>query len=84
MDGGARDASSRRGRLLVDAETDLVYIRRCGVVREPGCATVGFLTPGTSMLFYVDQGGRVVFLEHLGGPRTWSAVVERKARRGAT
>ena len=71
----------RRGRYLVDAETDLVYVVRLGHVFEPGSATVGYVTPDTALTYYVDAVGSVVFLKHLG-PRTWSEIVERKARRG--
>jgi hypothetical protein len=40
---------------LVDAETDLLYIRRRGVVFEPGRATIGFVPEGTALTFYVEQ-----------------------------
>jgi hypothetical protein len=72
----------RRGRFLVDAETDLIYVLRRGVVFETGRATVGYLPDNTPMTFYVDQADDVVFLEQPSGPRTWSEVVERQARRG--
>jgi hypothetical protein len=70
----------QRGRYLVDAETDLVYVRRRGVVFETGNATVGYVVPGTPMTYTVNEADEVVFLE-LGSSRTWSEIVERKARR---
>jgi hypothetical protein len=33
------------------------------------------------MTFFVSALGDVVFLEHPGGPNTWSEIVARKARR---
>ena len=48
---------------------------------EPGCATVGYLAPGTPMTFYVDQPDNVTFVEQPGGPQTWSDIVQRKAAR---
>lgn len=71
-----------RGRFLVDAETDLVYMRRRGVVFEPGRSTIGYVPEGAAMSFYVDTGDNIVFVEHPGGLETWSELMERKARRG--
>jgi hypothetical protein len=34
------------------------------------------------MTYTVDEAGTVIFLEQPGGSRTWSEIVERKARRG--
>jgi hypothetical protein len=72
----------RRGPFLVDAETDLVWIYRRGHVFEPGRATVGFIPDGAAMTYAVDQNDNIIFVEHPGGPRTWSEIVERKAWRG--
>lgn len=69
----------RRGRYLVDAETDLVYVLRRGVVFETGNATVGYVVPGTPMTYTV-KAGDVVFLEQPSS-HTWSEVVARRARR---
>jgi hypothetical protein len=71
----------RRGRYLVDAETDFVYVLRRGLVFEPGRAAVGYVADQTPMTYFVDQAGEIVFLEQPGAPRTWSEIVERKARR---
>jgi hypothetical protein len=69
----------RRGRLLVDAETDYCYSVRRGVVFEPRRATIAYVSPETALSFFVDQGGEVVFLEQR--PGTWSEVVARQAAR---
>jgi hypothetical protein len=71
----------RRGPFFVDAETDLLYILRRGVVFEPGGATIAYVPPDTALTFTVRQNDDVVFIEHPGGPRTWSEIVERKAAR---
>jgi hypothetical protein len=71
----------RRGPFFVDADTDFLYILRRGVVFEPGGATIGYVSPDAPMTFTVNQDDDVVFIEHPGGPRTWSRIVERKARR---
>jgi hypothetical protein len=70
----------RRGPFLVDAETDLVYVLRRGHVFEPGSATIGYVPHDTPMTYTVNEHGTVVFLE-ASGSRTWSEIVERKARR---
>jgi hypothetical protein len=70
-----------RGRFLVDAETDLCYVHRRGHVWEPGRATVGYLPDGAAMTDIVDAAGAVIFLEHPGGPATWSEIVARRAKR---
>jgi hypothetical protein len=70
----------RRGRYLVDAETDLVYTLRRGVVFETGNATVGYVVPGTPMTYTVNEADEVVFLEQPSS-HTWSEVVARRARR---
>ena len=66
----------RRGRFWVDAETDLVWVVRRGLVFEPDRATVGYVTNDMAMTFYVADGD-VVFIER-SGTTTWS---ERGARR---
>ena len=71
----------RRGPFLVDAETDLVYVLRRGIVFEPSKSTVGYVPDNTPMTLYVDQDDNVVFLEEPAGPRTWSEIVARKAAR---
>jgi hypothetical protein len=60
----------RRGPFLVDAETDLVYVRRRGVVFEPGRANVGYIRESTGMTYTVDQADNIVFLEQPGRPST--------------
>lgn len=72
----------RRGPFWVDAETDLLWVVRRGHVFEPGRAGVGYVTNDTAMTYTVDAAGEVVFLESPSGPRTWSEVVERRAKRG--
>ena len=74
----------RRARFLVDAETDLMWVVRRGHVFEPGRAAVGYVSDNAPMTFFVDRDADVVFLEQPGGPRTWSEVVARRARRAAT
>ena len=71
----------RRGPFLVDSETDLLYVHRRGLVFEPGRATVGYVTPNTTLTFYVDRDDNVVFIDQPGGARTWSEIVARKATR---
>lgn len=71
----------RRGRLLVDAESDAVYVLRRGVVFEPYSSTIGYLPPNAAMTFYVDESENIVFLEQPSGPQTWSELVARRARR---
>ena len=74
-----------RGRgLLVDAETDFVWVVRRGHVWEPHKATIGFVPDDAALTFYVDQHDEIVFLEQPSGPSTWSEIVARRARRGAT
>jgi hypothetical protein len=72
-----------RGRgLLVDAETDFVWVVRRGHVWEPHKATIGFVPDDAALTFTVNQNGGVVFLEQPGSLRSWSEYVERQARRG--
>ncbi len=71
----------RRGRYLVDAETDLIYVLRGGVVFEPGKAVVGYVPENTPMTFTVYENGKIAFLEQPSGPRTWSEIVAHKAAR---
>jgi hypothetical protein len=73
----------RRGRFWVDAETDLLWAIRRGYVFEPERATVGYVRDDQPMTFMVDADDDVVFLEALSGPRTWSEVVAKRARRGS-
>jgi hypothetical protein len=75
----------RRGRFLVDAETDLVYVLRRGVVFEPGRAVVGYVPDTVPMTFTVNEADdEIVFLDQPSGVGTWSEVVERQTRRGRT
>lgn len=75
----------RRGPFLVDAETDLVWVVRRGHVFEPYRATVGYVRNDTPMTFYVDAAsGEIVFIEPVSGGRTWTEILERKARQGRT
>jgi hypothetical protein len=69
----------RRGRFLVDGETDLTYTLRRGVVFEPGRASIGYVTDQMPMTYFVTERGEIQFLEP--GPCTWTEMVERKARR---
>jgi hypothetical protein len=71
----------RRGPFFVDSETDQLYVLRRCVVFEPNRAVVGYIPDGTPMTFTVNERGEVVFLEQPPGPRTWSEIVARKARR---
>ncbi len=74
----------QRNRFLVDAETDLLYVLRRGVVFEPGRATIGYIGSDAVLTYYVDRDGGIVFHEQPGGAlRTWSEVVPRQARREA-
>ena len=74
----------RRGPFLVDSESDQLYVLRRGVVFEPNRATVGYIPDNTPMTFYVDQADNIVFVERYSGAATWSEIVARRARRGAT
>lgn len=70
----------KRGRWLVDADTDALYSIRRGVVFEPQRATIGYVPDGARLAYYVDERGDIVFLEQTAGT-TWSDVVARQARR---
>jgi hypothetical protein len=75
----------RRGAsFLVDSDDDAVYVLRRGHVFEPGRATIGYIPDNTAMTFYVDQADNIVFVERYSGAATWSEIVARRARRGAT
>jgi hypothetical protein len=63
--------------LLIDAETDLVYVRCRGSIFESGSAR---LIDERPLAFYLDRDGWPVVLERQGG--TWSEVVRAKALRG--
>jgi hypothetical protein len=72
----------RRPHFLVHAPDDAIFTIRRGVVFEPGSATVGYVPEGAELHYFVDhRSGEIVFLERR--PGTWSAIVERKARRAA-
>jgi len=71
----------RRGPFVVDSETDAVFVYWRGQVFESGRATVGYVRDDTPMIFTVDRGGEVIFLERHPGAATWSEIVARKARR---
>ncbi len=67
--------------LLVDAETDLVWTRRRGLVFEPGTSSIAYAPPAAELTFYVDDDGEPVFLER-AMPGTWSEhLARREARR---
>lgn len=71
----------RRGpSFLVHVPTDAVYTVRRGHVFEPDKAVVGYVPDGVPLAYYVDASREITFLE--AQPRTWSELVERKARRG--
>ena len=70
----------RRGRFLVDVDSDRVFMLRQGVVFEPGKATIGFVPDNAQLTYFVDREGRVVFLES-AGRRTWTEICEHEARR---
>jgi hypothetical protein len=67
----------RRGRVLVDADTDAVYRPHRGVVFAPHSASL--IADQAPLAFYVDQDGGLRFLERL--PGSWSEQVARQARR---
>lgn len=71
----------RRNRYYVDAETDRFFLLKRGVVFEPGRATVGYVRDGTPLRYDVTTDDTIVFLEEPKFGRTWSEIVERKARR---
>ena len=66
-----------RARYLVHAETDELFTLYRGVVFQTGSSTL--IADRTSMHFYVDRDGGLVFLKHQAG--SWSELIERKARR---
>ena len=72
----------RRGRYLIDSETDAVFVVRRGHVFEPRGSNVGYVPAGTPMTYTVDQGGDVLFIEPSGGGHTWTEICERRARAG--
>ena len=65
---------------LVSAETDAIYTPVRGVVFQPYSTTV--IADQAELSFYVDDHGDVQFLERQ--PGTWSAIVERRAKREHT
>lgn len=66
---------------LIDAESDLVYSVRRGQAFAPGGAKPHFVDPAVPAVFYVSREGELVLLERCAAARTWSEVVERRARK---
>jgi hypothetical protein len=67
----------RRGRVLVDADTDAVYRPHRGVVFAPHSVTL--IADQVALYFTVSPDGGLAFYELL--PGTWSEQVARQARR---
>lgn len=66
-----------RGRCLVSAATDEVYLPHRGAVFERSSA--GLVADMAELVFTVNAEGELRFLDRR--PGTWSDVVERQAKR---
>ena len=71
----------RRGKWFVDAASDELYATRRGQIFEPAGPRIIF-DAELALSWFVDRAGDVIVLERSTRPRTWSEIVERKARRG--
>lgn len=70
----------RRAKWFVDAASDELFSARRGQIFEPAGGKILF-DHELELQFFVDRGGEVIVLERSTRPRTWSEIVERKARR---
>ena len=65
---------------LVDAESDELFTFYRVQIFTAGLAVPSF-NESVPLVFFVRDNDELIFLEH-AHPRTWSEVVERRARRG--
>jgi hypothetical protein len=66
---------------IVDAETDLVWVRSAGTFFVTGSVTL--IATQVNVTFFVDARGDVVPLERVSTIPTWSWYIDRRARAAA-